>query len=86
MAPNQISQLVHLAQKAADGQIDIAAVMAMMIRESAAVEVDPYEMIGVLIEGIAYTISTTIPAERRTEVTTAALQLLAARAVAKRLI
>jgi hypothetical protein len=86
MAPNQISQLVHLAQKAADGQINIAAVTAMMIRESAAVEADPYVMIGALIEGIVYTISTTIPAERQTEVTTAALQLLTARAVAKKLI
>jgi hypothetical protein len=86
MAPNQISRLVHLAQAACDGQIDIAAATAMMIRESAAVEADPYRMIGVLIEAVVYTICMTIPPGRWIEVTTAALQLLAERAVAEKLI
>jgi len=48
MVPNQPLLLTHLAQNAADGQIDIAATTAMLVRESAAVEADPYVMIGTL--------------------------------------
>jgi hypothetical protein len=86
MRPNQLLRLADIAQMAADAQIDIAAATAVLVRESAAVEADPYVMIGTLIEGIIYTISTTVPPDRWIEVTTAALQLLSDRALAKKLI
>jgi hypothetical protein len=79
MPSNEISRLKALARGSAALQIDIPAETAAMIKNGSTLGVDPYVMVGLLVEGVVHIITTAVPAERRAEVASAALQLLADR-------
>ena len=79
MSSDEAARLTKLAHDAAAATPDRIADVAQQIRAAVAVSCDPWLLIGVLIEGIAYTIGASIPAERRYECLSAAVRLLVER-------
>jgi hypothetical protein len=73
---SEVARLSQLAEQAAASQTDLIAALAKAIKGSAAAEVDPYVLIGVLIEGAAHILVNNIPVEKRAEVGQAMAHLL----------
>jgi hypothetical protein len=55
---------------------DVIRALASQIKQAVRDDVDPYLLIGTLIEGIVYTLTTNIPKEKQRELATCALLLL----------
>lgn len=81
MSSDEVARLTQLAHDAAATTPDRIADVAQQIRAANAAACNPWLLIGVLIEGIAYTIRAAIPAERRDECLSAAVRLLVKRVV-----
>jgi hypothetical protein len=60
-----IVRLIEEAEQAAASTPDLANVLAQVVRLTVEADADPYLVLGVMVEGIAYALSTRIPAERQ---------------------
>jgi hypothetical protein len=74
-----VDELIRRVQRVAAGRPDSTYVLAQMISMIGESEVDPYAVLGVLIEGAVHTLARHIPTERQAETTTMLVQLLEAR-------
>ncbi len=77
-----IVRLIEQAEQAAARARDPASVLAQVIRLVVESDADPYPILGVLIEGVAHTLTARIPQERRAEAAGDVEQLLADRLAA----
>jgi hypothetical protein len=80
-----VDDLIHQAERAAASKPDQVQLVAEVIRLTGDGGVDPYLLIGILIEGVVHTLANHIPAERQTEVAAATVRLLLNRLNASRL-
>jgi hypothetical protein len=71
-----VDELIRRVQRAAADRPDPMHVLAQMISMIGESEVDPYVVLGVLIEGAAHTLAQHIPTERQAETATTLVQLL----------
>jgi hypothetical protein len=71
-----VDELIRRVQRAAADRPDPMHVLAQMISIIGESEVDPYEVLGVLIEGAAYTLTRHIPAERQVDTAITLVELL----------
>jgi hypothetical protein len=76
MSPDEVERLQKLAEDAAGAEPSIPAAIAALVKPIAAEGIDPWPVIGALLEGAAYLIWETLPAERRGQAMVAALVLL----------
>ena len=76
MSQDELGRLRALAQQAMNETLDIPGYVATLIKAAAREDIAPWVLIGVLIEGTAHLVRTTIPEQRRSECIKAALQLL----------
>jgi hypothetical protein len=74
-----LSELIQLAENAAACEPDPVRTLADAIRATVAGDADPYVLIGALVEGAVYTLSTRVPAVRQDDTAAALSQLLADR-------
>jgi hypothetical protein len=74
-----VKAIVRRAERIASKRPDPTAILADVIRQTAARDADPYLVLGVLIEGAAHTLAARIPSERRGDTAMALLQLLSDR-------
>jgi hypothetical protein len=77
-----VDELIRRVQRIAAGRPDPTYVLAQMISMIGESEVDPYAILGVLIEGAAHTLTRHIPAERQSEAVAMLVQLLEERLAA----
>lgn len=59
-----IVRLIEEAEQAAARTPDLANVLAHVVHLSVEADADPYLVLGVMVEGIAYALASRIPAER----------------------
>jgi hypothetical protein len=71
-----VDELIRRVQRVAADRPDPMHVLAQMISMIGESEVDPYVVLGVLIEGAAHTLAQHIPTERQAETATTLVQLL----------
>jgi hypothetical protein len=71
-----VDELIRRVQRVAADRPDPMHVLAQMISMIGESEVDPYVVLGVLIEGAAHTLAQHIPIERQAETATTLVQLL----------
>jgi hypothetical protein len=86
MLTHEVARLARLAQEAAEGHPDQVAVFRAAVKAAIASEADPYLVIGLMVEGIAATISDQRPPEQRREIAAATIHLLLDRFAARGLI
>src|ERR1700722_10118042 len=72
-----------VAQRVAADRTDPLHILAQMISMIGESDVDPYAVLGALIEGAAHTVARHIPAERQADTAEALLELLAERLKAR---
>ncbi len=74
----EVARLRALAEEAVAGRLDVAAELARTLRLVADPDtgVDPYIVIGILVEAITHMLEQRIPQERQAEVATATVQTL----------
>jgi hypothetical protein len=73
--------------KAASAEsIDLPAAIAKLVGEAARLEADPYLTLGVLVEGIAQTVASSIPQQKKRETAKAITHLLLNRFAAQGLL
>jgi hypothetical protein len=77
-----IVELIEQAEHAAARTPDPASVLAQVIRLAVESDADPYPILGVLVEGIAHTVTARVPPERQTEAAGDIEQLLTDRLAA----
>jgi hypothetical protein len=71
-----VDELIRRVQRVAAGKPDMTYILAQMISMIGVTEVDPYAVLGVLIEGAVHTLTQHIPAERRVEAVAMLMELL----------
>jgi hypothetical protein len=71
-----VDNLIRRVQRVAAGRPDPTYILAQMIGMIGESEVDPYAILGVLIEGAAHTLVRHIPAERQSDTAAMLVQLL----------
>ncbi len=71
-----VDELIRRVQRVAANRPDPMHILAETISLIGESDVDPYAVLGVLIEGAAHTIAQHIPAERRADTAATLLQLL----------
>jgi hypothetical protein len=74
-----VDELIRRVQRVAADRPDPVHILAQMISLIGETDVDPYAVLGVLIEGAAHTVSQNIPAERQDDAAVALMELLAER-------
>jgi hypothetical protein len=74
-----VDELIRRVQRIAADRPDPIHILAQMISMIGASDVDPYAVIGVLIEGAAHTVSQHVPAERQEDTAAMVAELLAER-------
>jgi hypothetical protein len=75
----EILRLIEQVEQAAAATPDPTNVLAHVIRLTVKTDADPYLILGVLVEGVAHTLATRIPDERRGEIGREVSKLLAER-------
>lgn len=75
----EILRLIEQAEQAAAATPDATSLLAQVIRLTVKSDADPYLILGVLVEGVAHTLTTRIPDERRVEIAEEVSKLLAER-------
>jgi hypothetical protein len=80
-----VHELIRRVQRVAADRPDPLHILAQMISMIGESDVDPYAVLGVLIEGAAHTLSQHIPAVRQADASVALMELLAERLKAHRL-
>jgi hypothetical protein len=75
----EIERLSRITRTAAATTPDVPRQLAVTIKAAAAGPADPWLVIGLLIEGIAYAVDVAIPAQRQGHYRVASLRLLADR-------
>jgi hypothetical protein len=80
MTSDHIARLRTLAQQGADSTVDVPAVIAVLVKEATLQGVEPWVLIGVLLESAAHLIREAIPEQQRAECVGAALLMLRERA------
>jgi hypothetical protein len=71
-----VDALIRRVQRVAADRPDPRVILAEVIRMIGASEADPYEILGVLVEGAAHTLAKYIPPERQTDTAAELLRLL----------
>ena len=71
-----VDELIRRVQRVAANRPDPMHILAEMISMVGESDVDPYAIVGVLIEGAVHTIVQHIPAERQADTAATLLQLL----------
>jgi hypothetical protein len=79
-----VDKLIRRVQRVAADRPDPLHILAQMISMVGEADVDPYAVLGVLIEGAAHTVTRHIPAERQADTTSTLIQLLEERLKAHR--
>ena len=79
-----VGQLIRRVQRLAADRPDPLHILAEMINMVGEADVDPYAVLGVLIEGAVHTVIRHIPGERQADTTSALVQLLEERLRAHR--
>ena len=79
-----VEDLIRQVETKAADERDTLALVVALIKFAVRSEIDPYLLSGVLIEGVASTISSRIPARRRHQVAAEAVRLLLERLKADR--
>ena len=64
----EILRLIEQAEQVAAATPDPTNLLAHVIRLTVKTDADPYLILGVLVEGVAHTLATRIPDERRGEI------------------
>jgi hypothetical protein len=77
-----IDQLIRRIQRVAANRPDPAYVLAQTITMTGAIGMDPYAVLGILVEGAVQTLMRQIPAERQSEAATTLVELLIERLTA----
>ena len=80
-----VDELIRRVQRVAADKPDPVHILAQMITIIGGSEVDPYAVLGVLIEGAVHTLVQHIPAERQADTAATLVQLLEERLRAHRL-
>jgi hypothetical protein len=80
-----VDDLIRRVQRIAADRPDPMHILAQMIAMIGASDVDPYAVLGVLVEGASHTIAHHIPPERQGDTANLVLQLLEERLQAHRL-
>jgi hypothetical protein len=75
----EIVRLIEQAEQAAAASPDPTSLLAHVIRLVVKTDADPYLILGVLVEGVAHSLATRIPDERRGEIGKEVSHLLAER-------
>jgi len=71
-----VKALIRRVQRVAADRPDPRVILAEVIHMIGASEADPYEVLGVLVEGAVHTIAEHIPAERQADTAQELLRLL----------
>ena len=71
-----VEALIRRVQRVAADRPDPKVILAEMIRMIGASDADPYEVLGVLVEGVAHTLAQHIPPERHADTAAELIQLL----------
>jgi hypothetical protein len=71
-----VHALIRRVQRVAADRPDPRVILAEVIRMIGASEADPYEILGVLVEGAAHTLAEHIPPERQADTAAELRQLL----------
>ena len=71
-----VNELIRRVQRVAADRPDPLHILAQMISMIGESDVDPYAILGVLIEGAVHTLNQHVPAERQAETAAALVQLL----------
>ena len=71
-----VEALIRRVQRVAADRPDPKVILAEMIRMIGASDADPYEVLGVLVEGVAHTLAQHIPPERQADTAAELAQLL----------
>jgi hypothetical protein len=71
-----VDELIRRVQRVAASRPDPVLILAQMIIMTGEGDVDPYAVLGVLIEGAAHTLTQHVPAERQADTATTLMQLL----------
>jgi hypothetical protein len=74
-----VEELIRRVRRVAADRPDPMYILAQMISMIGESDVDPYAVLGVLIEGAAYTLTQHIPAERQADTAATLVQLLGER-------
>ena len=74
-----VDELIRRVERVAADRPDPIYILAQMISIVGESDVDPYAVLGVLLEGAAHTIARHIPAERQADTAEALVELLAER-------
>jgi hypothetical protein len=80
-----VDDLIRRVQRVAASRPDPVHILAQMIRMIGESDVDPYAVLGVLVEGAAHTLAKHVPSERQADTATTLLHLLEERLEAHRL-
>jgi len=75
----EILRLIEQAEEAAAATPDATSLLAHVIRLTVRADADPYLILGVLVEGVAHTLATRVPDERRGEIGSEVSKLLVER-------
>jgi hypothetical protein len=78
-----VDELIRRVQRVAANRPDPVHILAQTIRMIGESDVDPYAILGVLIEGAAHTLAQHVPPERQTDTTATLMQLLEERLQAR---
>jgi hypothetical protein len=81
-----VDDLIRRVQRVAADRPDPMHILGQMIVMIGETDVDPYAVLGVLIEGAAHTLAQHVPAERQPETAATLMRLLQERLKAHRLI
>ena len=71
-----IDALIRRVQRVAADRPDATHILAEVISMIGASEADPYTVLGILVEGVAHTLTQHIPKERQSDTAATLLQLL----------
>ena len=71
-----VDELIRRVQRVAADRPDPLHILAQMISMIGESDVDPYAILGVLIEGAAHTLARHVPAERQADTAMTLLELL----------
>jgi hypothetical protein len=80
-----VDDLIRRVQRVAANRPDPLHILAQMISMIGESDVDPYAVLGVLVEGAVHTLARHVPAERQAETAEMLVQLLTERLQAHRL-
>jgi hypothetical protein len=78
-----VDQLIRRIQRAAASRPDPAYILAQTITMTGAIGMDPYAVLGILLEGAVQTVVKQIPAERQAEAAATLVELLIERLAAR---